>query len=248
MEKSPKPPHRFNIWSLVELDANSPGAPPAAPPALPARPLADLQHRTMQSIETRATTRPFKAKCVMPSNVNLSCTTTKVQPDWIDFAYGNRDPGFEALGIETRIGFELDFFGTVHGALRRKSEKGFSISPEIVYHEILLKKLLELHAEAIRFEEEKSNLDRLTARVTLRDPECIYQLIDGDRTLHRAKVVMLSHEIATLRTARIQRAGTRLLLGSNPGRTATVLRSFETGFTVKFDTMIEALSEDLKFC
>ena len=81
----------------------------------------------------------------------------------------------------------------------------------------------------------------------MRNPDCIYRLVDADQTMYRAKMVMLSHKIATLRTARIERAGTKLLLGVNPSYGATVLRSFETGFTVEFDVMLEDLNENLTF-
>lgn len=184
---------------------------------------------------------------MLPTNAKLSCTTTKIQPDWIDLVYNRRDSLFEALSLNTRIGLELDFFGLIHGVLAKKTSEGFSISPEAAYHEVLVRKLAELHAEAVRFEDEKFNLDRLTARITLRNPDCVYRLI-GEETIHRAKIVMLSHKLATLRTARIQRAGTRLLLGASPNYGGTVLRSFETGFTVEFDCMLEKLSEDLTFC
>ncbi len=184
---------------------------------------------------------------MLPTNVKLSCTTIKIQPEWIDLVYNRKDSVFEALSLNTRIGLELDFFGLIHGALAKKTSEGFSISPEAAYHELLVRKLAELHAEAVRFEDEKFNLDRLTARITLRNPDCVYRLV-GDETIHRAKIVMLSHKLATLRTARIQRAGTRMVLGASPSHGATVLRSFETGFTVEFDCMLEMLSEDLTFC
>ncbi len=53
--------------------------------------------------------------------------------------------------------------------------------------------------------------------------------------------------MATLRTAQIQRAGTRILLGWPDAHAGTVLRSFESGFTVEFDEMLEELHDNLTF-
>jgi hypothetical protein len=234
---TPKPQHKFTIWNFADYQSwGRPSTATAGAPLPPPRPF-----------EIRASTHSFRGKCVLPTNVKVSCTTTKIQPEWIDLTYNRKDSNFEALSLNTRIGLELDFFGLIHGALARKTSEGFSISPETAYHELLIRKLAELHAEAVRFEDEKLNLDRLTARITLRNPHCIYRLVD-DETTHRAKIVMLSHKLATLRTAYIQRAGTRVLLGASPNYGATVLRSFETGFTVEFDRMLEQLNEDLTFC
>ncbi len=94
---------------------------------------------------------------------------------------------------------------------------------------------------------EKPDADRLAARIVLNNPQCVYRIVGVDNAAYRAKIVMLSHQIATLYTTRIPRVGTRLLLG-NPGHCATVRRAFETGFTVEFDIMLEALSEDMEFC
>jgi hypothetical protein len=245
---TPKPQHKFTIWNFADHQSpRKPSAADAGARSSPSPPFLDRQRRPVGSAEIRASSRPFRGRCVLPTNVQVSCTTTKIQPEWIDLVYIRKDSIFEALSLNTRIGLELEFFGLIHGALARKTSEGFSISPEIAYHELLIDKLAELHAEAARFEDEKLNFDRLTARITLRNPNCIYRLI-GDETVHRAKIVMLSHKLATLRTARIQRAGTRLLLGAGPSYGATVLRSFETGFTAEFDCMLEKLSEDLTFC
>lgn len=195
----------------------------------------------------RTTARPFKGRCVLPGNVRLSCTTTRVQPDWIDLIYANKDPNFEALLLNTRIGLDIDFFGLIHGALLSKRSEGFSIAPETAYRDLVANKLAELHAAAMLVEDEKANLDRQTTRITLLNPDCIYRLTELDNVTYRAKIVMLSHKIATLRTARIQRPGTRLILGQKPSYRATVLRSFETGFTVEFEAMLEELNERLTF-
>jgi hypothetical protein len=246
---APNPQHKFNIWNLADSQnwGSRSSAVDTGGRLAPARPFADRQRRSLRDPEARATTHPFRGRCVLPSNIKVSCTTIKVQPEWIDLAYNTKDPSFDVLSLDTRIGLELDYFGQIHGALFRKASEGFSISPESAYHDLLVDKLAELRAAAARFEGERSNLDRLTARITLRNPHCVYRLVDADQTIYRAKIVMLSHKLATLRSARIQRAGTRLLLSSTPNCGASVLRTFETGFTVEFDVMLEDLNEDLTF-
>lgn len=80
----------------------------------------------------------------------------------------------------------------------------------------------------------------------MRNPACLYRLFD-DATLYQAKIALLSHKVATLRTAQIQRAGTRILLGWPDARAGMVVRSFESGFTVELDEALEALHENLTF-
>lgn len=249
MSAPAKPQHRFSIWNLADYQSRSATiTPEGGAPLPPPRPFVDRHRRIVHGAEIRATTHPFRGRCVLPNNVKLACTTIKVEPEWIDLVLGVKDPKFDALPLNARIGLELEFFGLIHGALFRKTSEGFSISPESAYHELLADKLAELHAEALRFEDEKSHLDRLTARITLHNPHCVYRVADAGGSTHRAKIVMLSHKLATLRTACTQRAGTRVLLGANPGRAATVLRNFESGFTVEFDAPLEELNEDMTFC
>ncbi|MEW6435832.1 MAG: hypothetical protein AB1508_01525 [Pseudomonadota bacterium] len=259
MESQTKPTHRFSIWKLAEpatesrgrvpegaaAKANSPAAEPSTPVPRP------LHARERHSAVTaaRATLRPFGAKCMLPNGTKLNCETKRVEPDRIEVAYREipktgRETGRESL-LNAKVGLEIDFFGFVRGTVRNVSQSGFWMAPDIVYHEMLVRKLAELRMTGAT-ENERSNLERLTARITLRNPACLYRLFD-DPTLYQAKIALLSHKVATLRTAQIQRAGTRVLLGWPESRAGQVVRSFESGFTVELDEALEELHENLTF-
>jgi hypothetical protein len=203
------------------------------------------RERHLAGTAARVTLRPFGARCVLPNGARLNCETNRVEPDRIEVAYRETPKtGRESL-LNAKVGLEIDFFGFVRGVVRNVSQSGFWMAPDIVYHEMLVRKLAELHMTGAT-ENERSNLERLTARITLRNPACVYRLFD-DPTLYQAKIALLSHKVATLRTAQIQRAGTRVLLGWPDSRAGQVVRSFESGFTVELDDALEELHENLTF-
>ncbi len=262
MDTPTKLSHRLNIWSLV-----NPGEIESRPAEAP-KPSANVsaagqvqqgprqsdslvrganERRRPSATAARPTTRPFSGKCVLPNGAELTCVTQRVAPERIVLIY--TEPGREkvVIPVNMRVGIDLEYFGLVHGVVRDQSESGFSIAPDIIYHEMIVAKLAELHAPGLDLENERNNIERLTARITLRHPVCVYRLVDSDATLYRAKIALLSHKVATLRTAQIQRAGTRILLGWRDAKSGAVLRSFESGFTVEFDQMLESLDENLRF-
>jgi hypothetical protein len=256
MESQTKPTHRFSIWKLAAPTAESRGrAPesaaakatsPAAEPSTPVMRPLHARERHSAVTAARTTLRPFSAKCVLPNGARLNCETNRIEPDRIEVAYRELPKtGRESL-LNAKVSLEIDFFGFVRGIVRNVSQSGFWMAPDIVYHEMLVRKLAELRLAAATTENERSNLERLTARITLRNPACLYRLFD-DPTLYQAKIALLSHKVATLRTAQIQRAGARVLLGWPDSRAGQVVRSFESGFTVELDEALEELHENLTF-
>jgi hypothetical protein len=257
MDTPTKPSHRLNIWSLVnprEVESR-----PADGSKFGASPSAAGQARHGESLgrgaydrhslpsAARPTTRPFSGKCLLPNGAELMCVTQRVAPERIMLVYN--EPGGEKLVIpmNMKVGIDLEYFGLVQGVIREQSASGFSIAPDIIYHEMIVAKLAELQAPGAESESERHTLERLTARITLHNPACVYRLVESDATLFRAKIALLSHKVATLRTAQIQRAGTRVLLGWRDAKPGTVLRSFESGFAIEFDQMLESLDENLRF-
>jgi len=256
MDSQTKPTHRFSIWKLADPIAESRGrAPegaaakansPAAEPATPGMRPLHARDRHSAATAARATLRPFSAKCVLPSGARLNCETTRVEPDRIEVAYRETPKTNRESLLNAKVGLEIDFFGFVRGVVRNIGQNGFWMAPDIVYHEMLVRKLAELRMAGATAENERSNLERLTARITLCNPACLYRLFD-DPTLYQAKIALLSHKVATLRTAQIQRAGTRVLLGWPDSHAGQVVRSFESGFTVELDEALEELHENLTF-
>ncbi|REF87523.1 hypothetical protein DES32_1146 [Methylovirgula ligni] len=261
MDTPTKPSHRFNIWSLVnpgEVESRPVGGPKAGVSAsVTGQPQHPRQsdsfirgandRRRPSTTVARPTMRPFSGKCVLPNGAELTCVTQRVTPERIVLIYNEPGGGKVAIPLNMKVGIDLEYFGLVQGVVRDQSESGFSIAPDIVYHEKIVARLAELHAGGLDLENERDNIERLMARITLRNPACVYRLVDSDTTLYRAKIALLSHKVATLRTAQIQRAGTRILLGWRDAKSGKVLRSFESGFTVEFDQMIESLDENLRF-
>lgn len=261
MNTPTKPSHKFNMWSLVnpgEIESrpaeglkSSGSAPAAGQPQHPRQSDSLIpgtnERRRASTTTARPTMRPFSGKCVLPNGAELTCVTQRVSPERIVVIYN--EPGGEkvAIPLNMKVGIDLEYFGLVQGVIRDQSKSGFSIAPDIVYHEMILTRLAELHAGGLDLENERSEIERLTARITLRNPACVYRLVESDATLYRAKIALLSHKVATLRTAQIQRAGTRILLGWRDAKPGRVLRSFESGFTIEFDEMIESLDENLRF-
>ncbi len=257
MDSSTKSAHKFSIWSLV-----SPGATPQAhaPERIHAptpistsgqttpatRVLADHRRRPIGRL-VRPSLRPFAGKCTLPNGAKLSCETKRVEPERIEVAYNERNEADAGLTQNTKVGLDLDFFGFVRGTVSAASATGFAMAPDLIYHEMLVAKLAELYTAAGSLDEERSNLDRLMARITLRNPACVYRLVDADVGIYHAKIALLSHKVATLRTAQIQRSGTRLILGRAIAYAGTVVRSFESGFTVEFDELLDELHEHLTF-
>lgn len=249
MSTPTKPSHKFNIWSLVnseEVESRPAGGQPQHPRQSDSLVRGTNERRRSSTTVARPTMRPFSGKCMLPNGAELTCVTQRVSPERIVLIY--REPGGEkvVIPLNMKVGIDLEYFGLIQGVVRDQSESGFSIAPDIVYHEMILTKLAELHA-GLDLENERSSIERLTARITLRNPACVYRLVESDATLYRAKVALLSHKVATLRTAQIQRAGTRILLGWRDAKPGRVLRSFESGFTIEFDEMIESLDENLRF-
>lgn len=257
MDSTAKPAHKFNIWSLVNpgatarvhaseaVDAPAVSTPGQAVPAV--RVLNDRSRRPVGRL-VRPSLRPFAAKCMLPNGAKLSCETKRVEPERIELAYNEQSEADAGVTLNTKIGLDLDFFGFVRGTVSASSATGFAIAPDLIYHQMLVAKLAELYTPAGPPAEERCNLDRLMARITLRNPACVYQLMDADTNLYHAKIALLSHKVATLRTAQIQRAGTRLILGRKLAYAGTVVRSFESGFTVEFDELLAELHEHLTFC
>jgi hypothetical protein len=257
MDSLTKSAHKFSIWSLVSPGATPQGRAPEgthapAPISVPAqtapapRVLSDRQRRPLGRL-VRPSLRPFAAKCTLPNGAKLSCETKRVEPERIELSYNEPNETDTSLMPNTKIGLDLDFFGFVRGTVSVSSATGFAMAPDLIYHEMLVAKLAELYTPAGSLDEERTNLDRLMARITLRNPACVYRLIDADASLYHAKVALLSHKVATLRTAQIQRAGTRLILGRAIAYAGTVVRSFESGFTVEFDELLDELHEHLTF-
>ena len=256
MESQTKPTHRFSIWTLANPAAESrerrsddvaakTNPPPGGTSSPVARPLHD-RDRHSAAASVRGTLRPFDAKCLLSNGIKLNCETKRVEADQIELAYKEPAEASRESLLNTKVGLEIDYFGFVRGVVRQASETGFWMAPDIVYHEMLVRKLAELRAAGAMTDNERSNLERLTARITLRNPACLYRHFD-DATLYQAKIALLSHKVATLRTAQIQRAGTRILLGWPDARAGMVVRSFESGFTVELDEALEALHENLTF-
>jgi hypothetical protein len=257
MDSLTKSAHKFSIWSLVSPGAAPQGRAPEgthapAPISVPsqtapaARVLSDRNRRPLGRL-VRPSLRPFAAKCTLPNGAKLSCETKRVEPERIELSYNEPNEADTSLMPNTKIGLDLDFFGFVRGTVSVSSATGFAMAPDLIYHEMLVAKLAELYTPAGSLDEERTNLDRLMARITLRNPACVYRLIDADASLYHAKVALLSHKVATLRTAQIQRAGTRLILGRAIAYAGTVVRSFESGFTVEFDELLDELHEHLTF-
>ncbi len=257
MDSPAKSAHKFSIWSLVSPGAvtqgrapestNVPMPIPASGQTIPAPPeLSDRRRRHMGRL-VRPTLRPFAAKCTLANGARLSCQTKRVEPERIELAYNEKKEADARLPLNTKVGLDLDFFGFVRGTVSASSATGFAMAPDLIYHKMLVAKLAELYTPAGSLEDERSNLDRLMARITLRDPACVYRLIDADAGIYYAKIALLSHKVATLRTAQIQRAGTRLILGRAFAYVGTVVRSFESGFTVEFDELLDELHEHLTF-
>ncbi len=249
MNTPTKPSHKFNIWSLVnseEVESRPAGGQPQHPRQSDSLVRGTNERRRASTTVARPTMRPFSGKCVLPNGAELTCVTQRVSPERIVLIYS--EPGGEkvVIPLNMKVGIDLEYFGLVQGVVRDQSESGFSIAPDIVYHEMILTKLAELHA-GLGLENERSAIERLTARITLRNPACVYRLVESDATIYRAKIALLSHKVATLRTAQIQRAGTRILLGWRDAKPGRVLRTFESGFTIEFDEMIESLDENLRF-
>jgi hypothetical protein len=256
MESATKPAHRLSIWNLVnpptsESQGRSPDKAPAQMHVSGGEQLGPatraLSERRRRSLPVRPSVRPFAAKCLLPNGAKLSCETKRIEPERIEVAYKENGKANTDLPLNIKVGLDLDFFGFVRGTVSDSHKSGFAIAPDIIYHETLVAKLAELYAPDAASDNSRGNLARLMARITLRDPACIYRLIDGDATLYYAKIALLSHKVATLRTAHIQRAGTRLLLGRADAHAGTVVRSFESGFTVEFDELLEELHEHLTF-
>jgi hypothetical protein len=252
MDSPTRAAHKFNIWKLAGLgEAPARGAvdllkPDATTSAPVARGLTDASRHPSARM-ARPTLRPFTAKCVLPSGLTLPCETKRVGPERIDVMYTEARVPSLTLSLEARVALELEYFGLIHGTIRATNDTGFSVAPDIIYHGMLVAKLAELYAPSLGLENERSDLDRLTARITLRNPACVYRVIESDAVIYHAKIALLSHKVATLRTAHIQRAGTRVLLGWPNARPGIVARCFESGFTIEFDEMLEELHEDLNF-
>jgi hypothetical protein len=252
MDSATKAAHKFNIWKLAISGAEperkpveySRPAPPdgnASPRAAPDRP----RHSAVRM--ARPTVRPFAAKCTLPNGAKCGCETKRVEPERIDVTFKQAAEPKVEVPVNIKVGLDLDYFGFVRGIVSDSHEAGFSIAPDIIYHEMLVAKLAELHALGPGLENERSILDRLAARITLRKPDCIYRVVESDAVIYHAKIALLSYKVATLRTAQIQRAGTRVLLGWPNAHPGIVARSFESGFTIEFDAMLEDLHEDLHF-
>jgi hypothetical protein len=256
MDSSTKPAHKFSIWSLVgpgaaaqsraPEESHAPAAASTPDQTAPAARVLNDRNRRPAGRLVRPSLRPFGAKCMLPTGAKLSCETKRVEPERIELTYNEQNELGPALNM--KVGLDLDFFGFVRGTVSASSATGFAMAPDLIYHEMLVAKLAELYTPAGSLDEERSNLDRLMARITLRDPACVYQLMETDTNLYHAKIALLSHKVATLRTAQIQRAGTRLILGRALSYAGTVVRSFESGFTVEFDELLAELHEHLTFC
>jgi hypothetical protein len=252
MDSPTRAAHKFSIWKLAGFGegaargANDLAKSDTASPTPVARGLTDAS-RHSPARAARPTLRPFSVKCVLPSGLTLSCETKRVGPERIDVTYREARASSLTLSLEAKVALELEYFGVIRGTIRATNDAGFSVAPDVIYHQMLVAKLAELHAPSAGLEDERSNLDRLTARITLRNPACVYRVIESDAVIYHAKIALLSHKVATLRTAHIQRAGTRVLLGWPHARPGTVARCFESGFTIEFDEMLEELHENLNF-
>lgn len=252
MDAPVKADHKFNIWNLAGVGAAPERKGPESADAdrpngvRAPRGLTDRsRHSAARSV--RPTLRPFDGRCVLADGQKLSCKTRRICPERIDIAYKDGGTLSSGLTLAAKIVLDLDYFGVIRGSVQAMSEAGFSLAPDIVYHEMLVAKLAELHGLRSGAESERGDLDRLTARVTLRNPACVYRVVESDAVIYRAKIALLSHKVATLRTAHIQRTGTRVLLGWPNAIPGTVARSFESGFTIEFDEMLEELHENLYF-
>ncbi len=195
MESPTKSMHKFSIWKLAspgsERGAKAKSNSSDVEQVIPFR-AANNRPRHSAVTAPRPTNRPFSAKCVLPSGAKLSCEIKHVEPTRIVVAYKLLSDG-GLVEINTRVALELDYFGFVRGTVNDSNEIGFSIAPDIIYHEMLIAKLAELHAPGAGLEDERNNLDRLTARITLRNPACVYRLVDSDAAIYRAKIALLSH-------------------------------------------------------
>ncbi|MGP8231247.1 MAG: hypothetical protein ACLQL2_01085 [Methylovirgula sp.] len=262
MDTPTKLSHKFNIWSLVNPGEIEGRPAEGLKPSATVSAAGQAQHgprqndslvrggndrRRTSATAARPTTRPFSGKCVLPNGAELTFVTQRVAPERIVLIYAEPGRDKVVIPVNMKVGIDLEYFGLIQGVVRDRSESGFSIAPDLIYHEMIVAKLAELHAPGLDLENERNTIERLTARITPRHPACVYRLVDSDATLYRAKIALLSHKVATLRTSQIQRVGTRILLGWRDAKSGIVLRSFESGFTVEFDQMLENLDENLRF-